>query len=173
MVFRYPPAWRSYSYRWASAFTSSLTYLSTVPFPNPCHTTPASGGIDISCGLPTLDLGRTGVLITWTQSGVPHPADGPGPLANIPGDHIRLAGHPARRYSGPAGSECGDTGAATSIRAAIATAPQSGYQLLQMTACLAPDKPDGEHPRRDDHAGNSRHHPLTHITLGSNARPRR
>lgn len=32
--FRYPPAWRTYPYRWAFSFTSSVIYLSTQQIPN-------------------------------------------------------------------------------------------------------------------------------------------
>lgn len=138
VTFRYPPAWRSYLYQWASSFTNSLTYLSSTPIPNPCRTTHPGGNTAISCALPATHLSGDRVLIIWTQSGFPHPAGSPGPLANKAGTPTRLGGHAARLHSGPAGPECGHIGAATSIQAVIVMGPRYGDDTLQMTACLGP-----------------------------------
>lgn len=132
--FRYPPAWRTYPYRWAFSFTSSVIYLSTQHIPDPCQRTPTS----LSCGPPSMRLTADGVLIIWTETGFPYPEESGGALDRAPGQLTTIAGHAARVYVGSAGRVCEGVGASKSIRAEIARDLRPANNTFDMTACLGP-----------------------------------
>lgn len=137
VTFRYPPAWHNNAYRWASSFTNTLTYLSTVAVPDPCVTSRPSGSLDTVCGLLRSHLGAGDVLVVWAEGGGPA-AKGFDALAAAPGTLTMFGGHAARVQRGPAGGECGQTGAVTAINALIALTPRPSIETVEVTACLGP-----------------------------------
>jgi hypothetical protein len=139
--FRYPRAWRSPTYSADSSFTRLITYLSTEPLHDPCHTTRDATGIRITCGQPLERIRPGGVLVRWQSVGMPGQR-----LATQAGTHEMIDGHPARIATTKADASCAALGGDVSVNAVILSQVLNSHdQFLEMDACLTSS--DTQQPR--------------------------
>lgn len=125
--FRYPAYWQLSQFNVVSSFTLLVAVLSNERVHDPCTRTPAS----VSCGEPLSHLSPGGVLVTWTQLGMP----GVG-IVQQPGTATTVNGRTARLRVVDAAAGCvGISGTIAEVDATVLL--DSSNHMWQMRACIA------------------------------------
>ena len=128
LSFRYPKAWRRYTWQFSTSFSDSIVYLSTGVEHNPCTTTHSDDSETIRCSAPIREVEPSGVLILWTHWSIPGHH-----LQTLRGTPTRIADHPAKLTIGEPAEWCAKIGGERSVTASIAL-PETSW--TEMDACL-------------------------------------
>lgn len=129
----HPRTWRTADYPWAGSFTSLITYLSPQQLHDPRITKRLpNGNTEFTVGEPLRHLPATGLLVTWTQTGFPHPSGAD--LLGSAGVHLTVDGYPARLLQGAPDPSCAALGGKQLVRGTFLL-----REVIEMRACLASD----------------------------------
>lgn len=130
--FRYPADWHLSQFSVVSSFTLLIAVLSNQQVHDPCTRTPTR----VSCGEPLSHLSPRGVLVTWTQPGIPGAS-----IAQQPGTATTVNGRAARLLvaDAPAAGCTSISGTTAEVDATVLL--DSSNHMWQMRACIAGPNP--------------------------------